>query len=211
VKQGREIIPALFVLHSLFMRSLAFLFLTITAASGQVPETPGLYATLDSSMGAITVKLLESQAPNTVKNFVALANGTKATLDKSGAMTKRRYYDGLTFHRVVKGFMIQAGDLKGTGDTPCGVPHLKDEIDPSLNFKEPGMLAMANTGKPNTASCQFFITVGNADYLTGMFTIFGQVVAGQDVADRISRVPTVSKDKPLVPVKITSVTIERKQ
>lgn len=162
-------------------------------------------------MGSITVKLFEDKAPNTVKNFVALANGTKATLDKAGTMVKRRYYDGLTFHRVVKGFMIQAGDVKGTGDTPCGVPHLKDEIDPALNFKEPGVLAMANTGKPNSASCQFFITVGNADYLTGMFTIFGQVVVGQDVADKISKVPTVSKDKPLVAVKINKVTVERKQ
>jgi peptidyl-prolyl cis-trans isomerase A (cyclophilin A) len=101
--------------------------------------------------------------------------------------------------------------VKGTGSTPCGVPSLKDEIDPALNFKEAGVLAMANTGRPNTSSCQIFITVGNADYLTGMFTIFGQVVEGQDVADRISKVPTVAKDKPLVPVTIKSVTINRKQ
>lgn len=192
------------------MRSLALLLISL-AAFAQTPDAPGLYATFDTSMGSITVKLLEDKAPNTVKNFVALATGTKATLDKSAAMTKRHYYDGLTFHRVVKGFMIQTGDVKGTGDTPCGIPHLKDEIDSSLNFKEAGMLAMANTGKPNTAACQIFITVGNADYLTGMFTIFGQVVAGQDVAEKISKVPTLSKEKPLVPVKINSVTIDRKQ
>lgn len=191
------------------MRWFALILLAASALA-QTPDAPGLYATFDTSMGSITVKLFEDKAPNTVKNFVALANGTKASLDKKGDMVKRHYYDGLQFHRVIKGFMIQAGDVKATGDTPCGVPHLKDEIDPSLNFKEPGMLAMANTGKPNTASCQFFITVGNADYLTGMFTIFGQVVAGQEVADKISKVPVLAKDKPLVPVVIKTVSIERK-
>lgn len=172
---------------------------------------PGLYATFDTSMGKIVTRLFEDKAPNTVKNFVALANGTKATLDKSGAMTKRHYYNGLTFHRVIKGFMIQTGDVKATGSTPCGIPNLKDEIDKSLNFKEPGVLAMANTGSPNTGACQIFITVANADYLTGMYTIFGQVVAGQDVADAISKVPTVANNKPLVPVVVKTVTVERKQ
>ena len=199
------------------MRSLVTLLFVITSFAqtpppADIPSEPGLYATFDTSMGSIVVRLFEDKAPNTVKNFVALATGTKATLDRNGAMVKRlHYYDGLTFHRVVKGFMIQTGDLKGTGSTPCGIPNLKDEIDPSLNFKEPGVLAMANTGKPNTSACQIFITVGNADYLTGMFTIFGQVVAGQDVADKISRVPTMVKDKPLIPVTIKSVTVQRKQ
>ena len=162
-------------------------------------------------MGQITIRLFEDKAPNTVKNFVALATGTKATLDRQGAMVKRHYYDGLTFHRVIKGFMIQTGDVKATGSTPCGIPNQKDEIEPSLNFKEPGRLAMANTGRPNSGACQIFITVGTPDYLTGMYTIFGQVVSGQDVADKISQVPTVKDDKPLVPVTIKSVTIRRKQ
>jgi peptidyl-prolyl cis-trans isomerase A (cyclophilin A) len=197
------------------MRFLAT-FLLALCAFGQTPppadapSEPGLYATFDTSSGPIVVRLFEDKAPNTVKNFVALATGTKATLDKNGAMVKRHYYDGLQFHRVIKGFMIQTGDVKATGSTPCGIPNQKDEIDPSLNFKEPGMLAMANTGRPNSGACQIFITVGNADYLTGMFTIFGQVVAGQDVADRISRVPTVTNDKPLIPVTIKTVTIQRK-
>jgi cyclophilin family peptidyl-prolyl cis-trans isomerase len=195
------------------MRPLIVLLLALPLFAQTEPgqTAPGIYATFDTSMGSITVKLLEDKAPNTVKSFVALATGTRAALDKNGTLSKRHYYDGLTFHRVIKGFMIQTGDVKGTGSTPCGIPNLRDEIDPSLNFKEPGMLAMANTGRPNTSACQIFITVGNADYLTGMFTIFGQVVEGQDVADKISKVPTVAKDKPLVPVTIKSVTINRRQ
>jgi peptidyl-prolyl cis-trans isomerase A (cyclophilin A) len=179
-------------------------------AAPALPAEPGLYAIFDTSMGQIVARLYEDKAPNTVKNFVALARGTKATLDKKGLMTARRYYNGLTFHRVIKGFMIQTGDVNATGSSPCGIPNLKDEIDPVLNFKSPGVLAMANTGSRNSAACQFFITVGNADYLTGMYTIFGQVVSGQDVADAISKVPTGANDKPITPVVVKTVTIERK-
>jgi len=178
-------------------------------AAAEVPDEPGLYAIFDTSMGRIVTRLFEDKTPATVKNFVALASGTKAALDKNNAMVRRHYYDGLSFHRVVKGFMIQTGDVKATGSTPCGIAKLKDEIDPSLNFKEPGRLAMANTGTPNSAACQIFITVGPADYLSGMFTIFGQVVSGQDVADKISQVPAV-KEKPFVPVTIRTVTLQRK-
>ena len=188
--------------------SIALIF----AAAGACPaQEPGLYATFDTSMGQIVAKLYEDKAPNTVKNFVALAKGQKATLDKKGAMTTRPYYNGLTFHRVIKGFMIQTGDVNATGSSRCGIPNLRDEIDPVLNFKQPGVLAMANTGEKNSAACQFFITVGNADYLTGMYTIFGRVVSGQDVADAISRVPTGANDKPIAPVIVKTVTIERKQ
>jgi len=194
--------------------SLAAAFAGLAQQQPAVPELPaepGLYATFDTSMGQIIVRLHEDKAPNTVKNFVALARGQKATLDKKGAMTRRPYYNGLTFHRVIKGFMIQTGDVNATGSSPCGIPNLKDEIDPNLNFKEPGVLAMANTGRPNSAACQFFITVANANYLTGMYTIFGQVVKGQEVADAISRVATVANDKPLVPVVVKTVTITQKQ
>lgn len=195
----------------LITAGLAFA-LAAPAQDAPAPVTePGLYATFDTSMGSIVVRLFEDKAPNTVRNFVALATGAKAARDKNGAMVKRRYYNGLTFHRVIKGFMIQTGDVKATGSTPCGVPKLRDEIDPSLNFKEPGMLAMANTGAPNSAACQIFITVGRPDYLTGKFTIFGQVVSGLDVANRIANVPTGKNDKPLFPVTVKSVAIERKQ
>ncbi|HEX4135530.1 MAG TPA: peptidylprolyl isomerase [Bryobacteraceae bacterium] len=200
-----------------FIRSIttglmaAVICLAQAPAPTDLPAEPGLYAVFDTSMGRIVARLYDDKAPATVKNFVALATGTKATLDKKGTLTKRRYYDGLTFHRVIKRFMIQTGDVNATGSSPCGIPNLRDEIDPSLNFKEPGRLAMANTGRPNTGACQIFITVGTPEYLTGMYTIFGQVVSGQDVADRISQVPTAQNDKPLVPVTINTVTIRRKQ
>ena len=190
--------------------TLAVVCFAQTPALPALPDEPGLYAVFDTSLGQIVVRLFEDKAPATVKNFVALATGTKATLDKKGALVKRHYYDGLTFHRVIKGFMIQTGDVNASGSSPCGIPNIRDEIDKSLNFKEPGRLAMANTGSPNTGACQVFITVGTPDYLTGMYTIFGQVVSGQDVADKISRVPTVANDKPLVPVIVKTVTIQRK-
>jgi peptidyl-prolyl cis-trans isomerase A (cyclophilin A) len=175
-----------------------------------LPAEPGLYAIFDTSLGQIVARLYEDKAPNTVKNFVALARGTKATLDKKGAMTARRYYNGLTFHRVIKNFMIQTGDVNATGSSPCGIPNLRDEINPALNFKSPGVIAMANTGSPNTGACQIFITVANTDFLDGKYTIFGQVVSGQEVADAISKVPTAPGDKPLTPVILKTVTIERK-
>jgi peptidyl-prolyl cis-trans isomerase A (cyclophilin A) len=193
------------------LATAATCFAQTPAPAVELPAEPGLYAIFDTSLGQIVVKLFEDKTPGTVKNFVALATGTKATLDKKGVLTKRRYYDGLTFHRVIKRFMIQTGDVNASGSSPCGIPNLKDEIDPSLNFKEPGRLAMANTGRPNSGACQVFITVGTPDYLTGTFTIFGQVVSGQDVADKISQVPTAPGDKPIVPVIVKTVKIQRKQ
>jgi peptidyl-prolyl cis-trans isomerase A (cyclophilin A) len=175
----------------------------------ELPQEPGLYAIFDTSMGQIVARLFEDKAPATVKNFVDISRGTKATMNKAGVKVQKPFYNGLTFHRVIKGFMIQAGDIRGTGTSACGVT-LKDEIDPSLHFDMPGRLAMANTGRPNSADCQFFITVGRPTYLDGNYTIFGQVVAGQDVADKISQVPTAN-DKPMVPVVLKTVKISRKE
>jgi peptidyl-prolyl cis-trans isomerase A (cyclophilin A) len=197
--------------------ALALVALTASFAFAQAPETdlpsePGLYAVFNTSMGAIVARLFDDKTPATVKNFVALAEGTKPSANTAGALVKKHYYDGLTFHRVIKGFMIQTGDIRGTGTSDCGVPRLKDEIDPSLKFDSKGRLAMANTGRPNTAACQIFITVGiPADgALDGKYTIFGQVVSGQDIADKIAAVP-VNGEKPILPVKLTSVTIKRKE
>lgn len=184
-----------------------------TAAPDPVPAVanqPGLYATFDTSLGQIVAELYEDKAPQTVKNFVALATGTKPSASKAGILGRTHYYDGLTFHRVIKGFMIQTGDTRGTGNTDCGVARLRDEIDASLKFDTVGRLAMANTGSPNTAACQFFITVSKPAYLNGSYTIFGQVVSGQDIATKISEVPT-SREKPVVPVIVKKVTIERKK
>lgn len=181
-----------------------------TAAPAPDPNAsgPGLYAVFDTSMGQIVARLLEDKAPETVKNFVDLATAAKESADASGTMVKKRFYDGLTFHRVIKGFMIQTGDVNGTGSSKCGVEPLPDEIS-DMRFNAPGRLAMANLGRPNSANCQIFITVGPANHLNGTFTIFGLVSSGQDVADKIASVPTFM-DRPNTPVILNKVIIERR-
>ena len=173
---------------------------------------PGLYAIFDTSMGQIVVRLLEDKAPKTVDNFVSLANGMKPSADVDGkTMIRKHFYDGMIFHRVIRGFMIQTGDVKGTGDSDCGVAPLPDEIDPALKFDAPGRLAMANLGQPNTAACQIFITVGTPQYLNGKFTIFGLVSSGQEIADKIAGVQTLNNARPVIPVTLNKVTIERRE
>jgi peptidyl-prolyl cis-trans isomerase A (cyclophilin A) len=170
---------------------------------------PGLYWIINTSMGTITAQLFEKEAPGTVANFVALTRGTKAAKDKTGAMTKRPYYSNLTFHRVIPGFMIQTGDGQagdGTGD--CGFT-IKDEIVPTLKYDKPGMLGLARLDSPNTGACQFFITDKAYPSLSGVYTIFGQVVDGQDVVGKIAAVPRDRADKPRSPVKLISATVKR--
>ena len=164
-------------------------------------------------MGTITAKLYEKETPLTVRNFVALAQGTKPWKDASGARVTKPLYNNITFHRVIPNFMIQTGDPTATGSHDCGIT-IRDEILPTLKFDRPGRLAMANIGRPNTGGCQFFITEvaypsldpapGNSGY-----TIFGQVVEGQDFVSKIARVPRDANDKPRTPVKLVSVTIKR--
>ncbi len=116
-------------------------------------------------------------------------------------------YSGTTFHRVIPGFMIQGGDPEGTGEGDPGYK-FDDEISPNRHFDKPGVLAMANAG-PNTNGSQFFVTVAPAEHLEGHYSIFGEVVSGQDVADTISQVPRDEQtDKPLTPVKIVRIVIK---
>ena len=181
-------------------------------AAPAVPKTPrpdGLYTNISTSVGDITLKLYEEQAPVTVKNFLGLATGRKSWVDpKTQQRVSRPLYNGLTFHRVIPGFMIQGGDPTGTG--MGGTDVIKDEFVPTLKFDQPGRLAMANAG-PHTGSCQFFITEGPRlpTHLNGKHTIFGQVVEHQDVVEQIARVPKDRNDKPDVPVVIKKVTFER--
>ena len=184
-----------------------------TAAAAKEEPTPdrppGLYWIINTSMGTITAQLYEKEAPGTVANFVALTKGTKAAKDKSGAMTKRPYSTNLTFHRVIAGFMIQTGDGQagdGTGD--CGFT-IKDEIVPTLKYDKPGVLGLARLEARNTGACQFFISDAASPSLNGAYTIFGQVVDGQDVVGKIARVPKDGNDKPRTPVKLISATIKR--
>jgi peptidyl-prolyl cis-trans isomerase A (cyclophilin A) len=176
-------------------------------ADVELPDTPGVYAVIDTSVGRMIALLYDDLAPVAVQNFIDLAKGTKETKDKKGNMVRKPYYDGLIFHRIIKGFMIQTGDVKGTGASDCGVPNFKDEISRKVSFDSPGALGMANPGKPDSNSCQFFITVGRASHLDGRHTLFGQVLVGQEVAVAIAGVPTGSDDRPKKPVIVNSVTI----
>ena len=165
-------------------------------------------ATLHTNHGDIVIALFPDHAPKTVANFVGLATGTKEYLDpETGQPTTGNFYDGLIFHRIIDGFMIQGGDPLGNG---TGGPGYKfgDEFHPELIFNRPYLLAMANAG-PGTNGSQFFITVGPTPHLNRRHTIFGEVLdpASQQVVDAIASVPTGRMDRPVDPVVITSVTI----
>ena len=167
---------------------------------------PGLYAVLETTLGEITCRLFPDKAPNTVANFVGLAKGTKEFVDpESHQRTHRPYYEGLAFHRVIPDFMIQGGCPLGTGTGGPGY-QFADESAKDLTFDRPGKLAMANAG-PNTNGSQFFITVAATTWLNHKHTIFGEVVQGQDVANRISRTPRDRRDRPTTPVVLKSVKI----
>jgi peptidyl-prolyl cis-trans isomerase A (cyclophilin A) len=176
--------------------------------AAQQSRKPGLYAILQTNQGTIVCELYEKDAPITVKNFVDLAEGSKEWKDpKTGAMKKSRYYDGLTFHRVIPDFMIQGGDPTGTGSGGPGYK-FQDEFKPNLKFDKAGRLAMANSG-PGTNGSQFFITEVPTPHLNNLHTIFGQVIEGMDVVKKIARVRTGQSNKPLQPVIMEKVTIER--
>ncbi|MGB7731813.1 MAG: peptidylprolyl isomerase [Candidatus Acidiferrum sp.] len=167
----------------------------------------GTYAIFETSQGNIVVKLFDKEAPKTVENFIGLAEGTKEfTNAMTGKKEKRNYYDGLTFHRVIPQFMIQGGCPQGDGRGGPGYS-FSDEFHPSLKHSKAGKLSMANAG-PNTNGSQFFITVAPTPHLDNRHTIFGEVVEGQDIADKISKTARDSMDKPRVPVTM-KVRIER--
>lgn len=165
-------------------------------------------ATLHTTHGDIKIELFADQAPKTVANFVGLATGEKEYADpESGQATKGNYYDGLTFHRVIDGFMIQGGCPRGDGRGGPGYT-FADEFHPELSFSKPYLLAMANAG-PGTNGSQFFITVGPQPHLNRRHTIFGEVTdpESQKVVDSIATTATDRVDRPLEPVIINSVTV----
>ena len=172
-------------------------------------EKKKMKAIIETSMGTIELELFLNKAPVTVENFVGLATGTKEFTDlETGKKTKRKFYDGLTFHRVIPEFMIQGGCPLGTGTGGPGYT-FKDETDNGLKFNKPGLLAMANAG-PNTNGSQFFITEVNTPWLNGHHTIFGQVVSNKDleIVKKIARVETGISNDPAEPVIIKKITIE---
>lgn len=168
-----------------------------------------MHAVFETNKGNFKVKLFNDRVPKTVENFVGLAEGTKEFVDpKTGSKIKRPFYDGLIFHRVIKDFMIQGGCPTGTGTGGPGY-RFEDEIIPGQNKHEkPGMLSMANAG-PNTNGSQFFITTVPTPWLDKGHTVFGEVVEGYDVVDQIGKVRTAPGDKPLEPIVINKVSIQK--
>ncbi|HET9942313.1 MAG TPA: peptidylprolyl isomerase [Terriglobia bacterium] len=172
---------------------------------------PGLYAHFQTTLGDFTAELNEKEAPVTVANFAGLASGSvEWTHPKSGQKQRTPYYDGIIFHRVIGNFMIQGGDPTGTGTGGPGFT-IKDEFN-ALKHDKAGVLAMARTPRPNSAGSQFYITVTATPFLDGQqppYVVFGQVIEGVDVVQKIGKTPTAPGDRPITPVVINKVTIER--
>jgi peptidyl-prolyl cis-trans isomerase A (cyclophilin A) len=174
-----------------------------------MPHSAGTYAVFNTTEGKITVLLFETEAPVTVKNFIELAEGAKEWVHPSTSeKSKKKLYNGTIFHRVIPDFMIQGGDPAGTGMGGPGYRFQDETKGSPHSFNTPGKLAMANAG-PNTNGSQFFITVAPTAWLTGKHTIFGEVVEGQEIVVKISKVARNSQDKPHKPVVLESLTIER--
>lgn len=148
--------------------------------------------TLQTSLGTMRAEIFQDKAPATAKNFLTLVN--------------KGFYNGLIFHRVIPGFMIQGGCPKGTGTGGPGYT-IPDEFHPSLKHDSPGIFSMANAG-PNTGGSQFFITVAPAAWLNGKHAIFGRLISGQDVAEKIVNVPRDGQDRPRTPVRIEKATVD---
>jgi len=153
----------------------------------------GTHAHFETSMGNFTIELFEQQAPKTVANFVTLA--------------EKNFYDGVIFHRVIDGFMIQGGDPTGTGRGGPGY-QFADEFHPQLRHNSEGILSMANAG-PNTNGSQFFITLTATPHLDGKHAVFGKVIAGMDVVKKIGKTPTKAGDRPVTDVVMKTVRIEK--
>jgi peptidyl-prolyl cis-trans isomerase A (cyclophilin A) len=164
-------------------------------------------ATFDTSAGTFKIRLFEDKAPKTVANFVGLATGTKEWTDsRTGKASSQPFYDGLIFHRVIDGFMIQGGCPEGSGRGGPGY-RFADEFGPGLKHDKAGLLSMANAG-PNTNGSQFFITLAPTPWLDNRHAIFGEVVEGMDVVTKIGKAATGPQDRPVQDIAIRKVTVE---
>jgi peptidyl-prolyl cis-trans isomerase A (cyclophilin A) len=167
-----------------------------------------VYAEFITSEGNFTVRLYDQEAPKTVENFVGLAEGTKEWTDpRTNRKVTQPYYDGVIFHRVINGFMIQGGDPLGQGIGGPGYT-FGDEFHPKLRHNKEGILSMANRG-PNTNGGQFFITLGPTPHLDDRHSVFGEVVEGLDVVRRIGSTATGDRDRPVKDIVIESIAIKR--
>ena len=194
------------------MKKVNFLFvcaimLGLVSCKEEYPDLKdGIYAEFNTNQGTFVAELYFEQTPITVGNFVSLAEGKSNSVTDS--LKGKKYYDGLTFHRVIKDFMIQGGDPTGTGGGDPGY-RFPDEIVDSLTHNSKGYLSMANAG-PGTTGSQFFVTLAETPWLDGRHTIFGKVVEGQEVVDKIGQMETGPQDRPVSEVIIENVNIIRK-
>jgi peptidyl-prolyl cis-trans isomerase A (cyclophilin A) len=178
---------------------------TLADATKDLPGTGALLASIETNKGKLECKLLADKAPNTVANFIGLARGTRPWKDPSGNWVAKPAYDGTTFHRVIRGFMIQGGDAKGNGSGEPGYV-IPDEVWTGAKHDRAGLLCMANRG-PDTNGAQFFITDAAAAHLDGGYTIFGECEP-VSVVNAIARVE-VDGERPRTPVVIQSVRVQR--
>ena len=180
--------------------------LLVACKSAKYPNLKdGLYADIQTNYGDMLAELYYKTTPGTVANFVSLAEGTNTYVADS--LKGKRYYDGTKSHRVIKNFMLQAGDRTATGEGDPGYKFADEFVD-TLTFTKKGQLAMANSG-PATNGSQFFITEVATDWLNFRHTIFGQVIQGEDVISKITSVKTGAQDHPVDPVVIKKVEIIR--
>lgn len=190
------------------MKRMLVALMAVACAFAQKPPKPlknGLYANFKTEFGDIRAILYEKDTPHAVAVFIGLAQGVQPFRDVNGQVVKRRFYDNTTFFRIVPDSAVQAGSPDGTNTYQCGIK-LKDELLPGLRF-QPGSLAIANAG-PDTGGCQFFITIASMPTWNMKYTVFGQVVEGLDVVNKIAKVP-VHEEHPLTPPKLIGVTIQR--
>ena len=173
---------------------LVFMFCAAVFAQPCLAARPT--AVLETNQGVIEIRLFTDVAPKACENFIGLV--------------KKKYYDGVLFHRVIKGFMIQAGDPSATGMGGASIwgGYFEDEFAPGVNFDRPGLVAMANIGRPNTNQCQFFITTAETPWLNQKHTIFGEVVSGLDMVRKIEVTATGASDRPLTDQKIIKAYIK---
>lgn len=182
--------------------TLALVFMTTACAAGSFwdfkkdegeSKVANRIAVFDTNMGEFEVELFEDKTPISTKNFIDLA--------------QEGFYDGVIFHRIIDGFMIQGGDPTGTGMGGPGYT-IEDEFTPELTHESEGILSMANTGRPHTGGSQFFITLAATPWLDGHHTVFGKVVKGMEVVREIGHVKTGPQDRPVHDVVINKITIK---
>jgi len=191
------------------MKRTLLALIVVACSFAQKPAKPlknGIYANFKTEFGDIKAILFEKDTPHAVGLFVNLAQGLQAFRGPDGKTIKRRFFDDTLFFRVVPDDAVQAGSPDGTNTYNCGLT-IKDEFLPGLKFHA-GSLAIANTGKPDSGGCQFFFTLGAKPSWDMKYTIFGQVVEGLDVVEKLGHVP-VRDERPLNPPKLIGVTIER--